>query len=144
ERMVKVYPGFLQVRKYELLAIHNRLHELGIKKIRKIGHNMEFEQVREYVPGDDIRTLNWKATARHATYMVNQYQDEKSQQVYCLIDKGRVMQMPFEGMTLLDYAINSTLIFSNVAIKKDDKAGYLTFTNRIGNFLPADKRKNQM
>lgn len=144
ERTVKVYPGFLQVRKYELLAIHNRLHELGIKKIRKIGHNLEFEQVREYVPGDDIRTLNWKATARYNTYMVNQYQDEKSQQVYCLVDKGRVMQMPFEGMTLLDYAINSTLVFSNVAIKKDDKAGYATFSNKIGNFVPAEKKKNQM
>lgn len=144
EKMVKVYPSFLQVRKYELLAIHNRLHELGIKKIRKIGHNIEFEQVREYVAGDDIRTINWKATARHNNYMVNQYQDEKSQQVYCLIDKGRVMQMPFEGMTLLDYAINSSLIFSNVAIKKDDKAGYITFSNKIGNLVAASKKKNQM
>ena len=76
--------------------------------------------------------------------MVNLYQDEKSQNVYSLIDKGRMMQMPFEGMSLLDYAINSSLVLSNIAIKKDDKAGVMTFEKAFDGFLPAAKRRNQM
>ncbi len=143
-KLVPVYPSFLQMRKYELLAIHNRLTEVGVKKIRKIGHNQEFEMIREYVGGDDIRTLNWKATARRSRLMVNQYQDERSQQVYCLIDKGRVMQMPFQEMSLLDYAINASLVISNIAIKKYDKAGLITFSDRIGNMVPASRKNNQI
>lgn len=143
-KMVPVYPSYLQMRKYELFAISNRLTEIGIKKIRKIGHNREFDQIKEYVSGDDLRTLNWKATARKGALMVNTYQDEKSQQLYSVIDKGRAMKMPFEGMTLLDYAINASLVISNIAIKKDDKAGLITFSNRIGTILKADKKSTQM
>ena len=143
-KLVPVYPSYIQMRKYELMAISHRLTEVGIKKIRRIGHNQEFELIKEYVSGDDFRTVNWKATARKTRLMVNQYQDERSQQVYSLIDKGRVMQMPFNGMSLLDYAINATLVISNIAIKKSDKAGLITFQDRIGNMLPAGRLNNQM
>lgn len=142
--MVPVFPSYIQMRKYELLAISNRLTETGIKKIRRIGHNLEFEQIKKYVAGDDIRTINWKATARKNDLMVNHYQDERMQQVYCLIDKGRVMQMPFKGLSLLDYAINSSLVISNIAIKKSDKAGLITFQDKINTFLPASRVNNQM
>ncbi|RYZ76381.1 MAG: DUF58 domain-containing protein, partial [Proteobacteria bacterium] len=103
---VAVYPSFLQMRKYELMAISNRLTEAGIKKIRKIGRALEFDQIRDYVTGDDVRTLNWKATARKNQLMVNQYQDEKSQQVYSIIDKGRVMQMPFSKKGILTFGLD--------------------------------------
>jgi uncharacterized protein (DUF58 family) len=132
------------MRKYELMAISNRLTEAGIKKIRRIGQNMEFELIKEYVRGDDFRTINWKATARKNHPMVNHYQDERSQQVYSLIDKGRVMQMPFNGLSLLDYAINATLVISNIAIKKSDKAGLLTFQDKIGSMVAAGKQSKQM
>ncbi len=144
DKMVPVYPSYIQMRKYELMAIHHRLTETGIKKIRRIGQNQEFELIKEYVSGDDFRTVNWKATARKSRLMVNQFQDERSQQVYSLIDKGRVMQMPFDGMSLLDYAINATLVISNIAIKKSDKAGLITFQDRIGSLLPAARLNNQM
>lgn len=144
DKIVPVYPSYLQMRKYELLAIHNRLTEVGIKKIRKIGNNQEFELIKEYVQGDDIRTINWKATARRSSLMVNHYQDERSQQVYSLIDKGRVMQLPFNGLSLLDYAINTSLVISNIAIKKYDKAGLITFQDKIGTMLPAGRKNNQM
>jgi uncharacterized protein (DUF58 family) len=144
ERMVPVYPSYIQMRKYEMMAISNNLVNQGVKKIRRIGHNLEFEQIKEYVPGDDFRTVNWKATARSGQLMVNNYQDEKSQQVYCLIDKSRVMRMPFEGMTLLDYAINASLVISNIAIRKDDKAGLITFQDKVSSVLPASKRNKQM
>ena len=84
EQMVKVYPSFVQMKKYDFLAIDNRLSHIGLKKIRKIGHTMEFEQIKEYVVGDDVRTVNWKATAKHARLMVNQFQDEKMQPVTVL------------------------------------------------------------
>ncbi|HMG10959.1 MAG TPA: DUF58 domain-containing protein [Mucilaginibacter sp.] len=135
-----VYPSFLEMRKYELMAISNRLTDIGIKKIRRIGHSLEFEQVKTYVAGDDYRTINWKATARQGNLMVNSYTDEKSQQVYCVIDKSRAMKMPFEGLSLLDYAINASLVLSNVALLKEDKAGLITISEKLGAVVPADRR----
>ncbi|NVO29849.1 DUF58 domain-containing protein [Hymenobacter lapidiphilus] len=150
-RMVPVYPSFLQMRQYELLAASNRLTEVGVKRIRRVGQSLEFDQIRPYVPGDDPRRINWKATARRATtpeatdaLAVNHYQDERAQQVYCLIDKGRVMRMPFEGLSLLDYAINATLVVSNIALRKHDKAGLITFSHQPGAMVPADRRSGQL
>jgi uncharacterized protein (DUF58 family) len=139
-----VYPSFLQMRKYELMAISNRLNEVGIKKIRRLGHSLEFEQVKTYVPGDDYRTINWKATARQGNLMTNSYTDEKSQQVYCVIDKSRAMKMPFDGLSLLDYAINASLVLSNIAMLKEDKAGLITVAEKIGAVIPAERRHVQM
>ena len=144
DKSIPVYPSYIQMQKYELFAISNRLSDVGIKRIRRIGHSTEFEQIKEYVIGDDYRTINWKATARKNELMVNNYQDEKSQQVYNVIDMGRTMKMPFNGMSLLDYAINTSLVISNVALHKDDKAGVVTFSNKIGNILPAENRSIQM
>lgn len=144
QRKVPVYPSYIQMRKYQLMAIHNRLSEIGVKKLRRIGHSIEFEQIKEYVGGDDYRTVNWKATARRGQLMVNHYTDEKSQQVYCVIDKGRAMKMPFEGLSLLDYAINASLVLLNVALMKQDRAGLITFSEKIGSMLPAEKKPTQM
>jgi uncharacterized protein (DUF58 family) len=140
---VPVYPSFLQLRKYELLSQTTIQTEHGNKRMRKIGHSMEFEQIKEYVRGDDIRTINWKATARKGGLMVNNYTDEKSQQVYCIIDKGRLMKMPFNELTLLDYAINSTLVLSNVCLQKQDRVGVMTFANKMGALIAADKKPIQ-
>ena len=142
--MVPTYPSFIQLRKYDLMAISNNLHQYGIKKVRRLGHTMEFEQIKEYVMGDDLRTINWKATAKKNALMVNQFQDEKSQPVYSVIDKGRVMKMPFEGLSLVDYAINAALVISNVALKKQDKAGMFTFSKKVENIVVAERRTSQM
>lgn len=143
-KIVPVYPSYVQMKKYELMAISDRLTEAGVKRIRRIGHSMEFEHIKEYVRGDDYRTINWKATARKANLMVNHFEDEKSQQVYSAIDIGRVMKMPFEGMSLLDYAINSSLVISSIAMHKKDKAGIITFSNKVSNILPAEHQARQM
>ncbi len=142
--MVPTYPSYIQLRKYDLMAFSNNLFQYGVKKIRRIGHTIEFEQIKEYVQGDDIRTLNWKATAKKNSLMVNQFQDEKSQSVYMVIDKGRVMKMPFNQLSLLDYAINATLVLSNVILKKHDKAGMFTFSKKVENRVMAEKRSSQM
>ncbi|MFX0557642.1 DUF58 domain-containing protein [Maribacter sp. CXY002] len=137
DQMVPVYPSIIQMQQYDFLAISNRLSMLGLKKIRRIGHTQEFEQIKEYVQGDDVRTLNWKATAKQNQLMVNQYQDEKSQPVYSIIDTGRVMKMPFNDLKLLDYAINSCLAFSNIALKRNDKTGLIGFSKAINSYVPA-------
>ena len=144
EKIIKVYPSYVQVRRFQLLAVSNRLQEVGVKRIRRLGHSMEFEQIKEYVRGDDYRTINWKATARKTDLMVNSYTDQRSQQIYCIINKGRVMKMPFGGMTLLDHAINAALVLSNVALIKHDKAGLITFAENLDSFLTADKKPTQM
>ncbi|MCS7014332.1 MAG: DUF58 domain-containing protein [Chloroherpetonaceae bacterium] len=138
--MVPTYPSFLQMRRYELLSLSARATELGIKRLRRLGHTLEFERIKPYAIGDDIRSINWKATARRGDLMVNQYQDERSQPIYSLIDMGRMMKMPFEGLTLLDYAINASLAISNIALKKQDRAGLITFSNRIHSIIPAERQ----
>jgi uncharacterized protein (DUF58 family) len=143
-RVIPVYPSFIQMKKYELMALSDRLTETGVKRIRRIGHSMEFEHIKDYVRGDDYRTINWKATARKSNLMVNHFEDEKSQQVYSVIDAGRVMKMPFEGMSLLDYAINASLVISNIAINKKDKAGIITFSGKVTSILPADRQARQI
>ena len=137
---VSVYPSFQRLHQYELMAISQNLQEPGIKRIRRIGHNTEFEHIRDYLRGDDYRTVNWRATARLSRPMVNVYQDERSQQVFAVIDKGRVMQQAFLGMTLLDYAINASLALSYVAMRKEDRAGLLTFADHLDTFVAADRR----
>lgn len=144
DQLVKVYPSFIQMKKYAFLAIDNKLSQYGLKKIRRIGHTLEFEQIKDYVRGDDARTINWKATAKRGSIMVNQFQDEKAQPIYSLIDASRTMKMPFEGLTLLDHAINSTLAFSNVALKKGDKTGMITFSHTILNHLAASSKKTHL
>jgi uncharacterized protein (DUF58 family) len=144
DKMVAVYPSYVQMKKYEFLAISNKLHTVGVKKIRRIGHTLEFEQIKNYVAGDDVRTINWKATAKKGALMLNQYQDEKSQPIYSIIDTGRVMKMPFNQLKLLDYAINATLAFSNIALLKNDKAGMLTFSKSVNDMVLASKKKTNL
>lgn len=142
--LVQVVPSIIQMKKYELMAFASISTFSGIKKIRKIGHSYEFEQIKNYTQGDDMRSVNWKATSRRNALMVNQYQDERSQQVYMIIDKSRNMHMPFNGLSLLDYAVNTSLVLSNIALKKHDKTGLITFSNRIGTTLPAEKGSKQL
>jgi uncharacterized protein (DUF58 family) len=143
-QMVKTYPGFLKLREFDLFSIKHLSHYHGIKKIRRIGNSFEFEQIKKYVQGDNIKDINWKATAKKNKLMVNQFQDEKAQQVYSIIDKGRVMKMPFEDLTLLDHAVNASLVISNVVLGKQDKAGVFSFSKRTDNFVVAERRNSQM
>ncbi len=141
---VKVYPSYLKLRQYELAAVSNQLTEVGQKRVRKIGNSLEFDTIRSYVFGDDPRHINWKATAKRNALQVNHYVDEKSQNIYCLIDKGRAMKMPFGGMTLLDYAINASLVLSYIALSKGDRAGLLTFEDQPSNLVKASSNSNQI
>lgn len=142
--MMECYPSFIRLRQFELMAIHNRLNELGVKRIRRIGVSNEFEQIKDYVSGDDVRKINWKATARSNKLMLNHYRDERSQHVYCLLDMGRVMKMPFEGLKLIDYAINASLVISHVAWNKEDKPGVIGFSDNVNFKIKSDNKGNQL
>jgi uncharacterized protein (DUF58 family) len=142
--MVPVYPSIIQMKKFELLAFARISTFEGIKKVRRLGHSYEFEKIRQYAQGDDMRSINWKATGRRNLLMVNQYEDERSQQVYSIIDKSRSMHMPFNGLSLLDYAVNTSLVISNIALQKYDKTGLITFSHRIGTTLPSDRSELQL
>ena len=144
EQEVAVYPSFMMMHRYELMAYGNYHPENGAIRTRALGGNMAFEQIKPYVVGDDPRTVNWKATAKHNHLMVNTYTEERSQQIYCLVDKGRTMQSPFNGMTMLDHAINTVLTLSNVILKKGDRAGLITFSNTSRNCVRADNRMGQL
>lgn len=141
---VAVFPSIKEMKKFELFSSQNVHQFYGIKKMRRLGHSYEFEQIKNYQQGDDIRSINWKATGHHNKLMVNQYEDEKSQQIYTILDKSRSMKMPFKGMTLLDYSINTCLSISKVALQKEDKAGLITFSNQLETFVAADNKRHQI
>lgn len=140
----KVYPSFAIIRNTQLLSAENKSRELGVKNVRRVGQSSEFENIKEYVKGDDYRTINWKASARKHQLMCNVYGDEQSQQIYNIIDKGKGMQQAFNGMTLLDYSINAAVALSYVAISHNDKAGLITFEKNVSTHLPADKKSRQI
>jgi len=143
EETVPVYPSILQMQQFTLQA-KTTVPATGRKRMRRLAKSYEFDQIKEYVVGDDFRSINWKATGRRNTLMVNQYEDERAQRVFCCIDKGRTMLMPFKGLSLLDYAINATLALSNVILTREDRAGLLTFADKIGTVLPADAKPDQL
>lgn len=140
---IAVYPSFIAMQKAEILAIAGKQAGEN-RQVRVASVSTTFDQIKTYVPGDDPRTVNWKATAKCNRLMVNSFMEERSQQVYCLVDKGRTMQAPFHGMTVLDYAINATLALSNIILKKGDRAGLLTFSNKVGTLVKAEHRSTQL
>lgn len=144
KQVVPVYPSLIQMQKYAFLAVSKFAAQFGIKRVRRIGQSKEFEHIKDYTRGDDIRAINWKATARRNNLMVNHYEDEKSQPLLCIIDKGRAMRLTFEKLSLLDYAINSTLALSNIALQKSDKVGLLTFSDRLGTYIPPENSAVQL
>lgn len=144
EDTIAVMPSVFQMRQQELLAMRNLNIGNGENKTRFLGKSYEFDQVKSYVRGDDPRNINWKATSKTRSLMVNHFEDERSQQVYSIIDKGRNMKMPFDGLTLFDYAVNATLAFSNIVLKKHDKAGLVSFSEQIDQVVTADWSPRQL
>jgi uncharacterized protein (DUF58 family) len=143
ETKIPVYPSILEMKKFELKAF-DKVATTGLRRLRRIGTSSEFDQIKNYVKGDDYTSINWKATSRRNALMVNHYEDEKSQSIYSVIDKSRIMKMPFNGLSLLDYAINTSLVISNIALKKQDKAGLISFSERINTTLRAENTRSQL
>ncbi len=140
---VKVYPNLLDVRMYDLLLRKNRLQEIGLRTTRMFGEGTEFERLREYLPDDDYRRINWKATARRGRPVTVQYQTERSQTVIAVLDTGRMMQTPVADIAKLDYAVNAVLFLGYVATGKGDRVGVMSFADDIGHYLAPRQGRGQ-
>ena len=137
-----VYPSIIQMRRYAFLAATNRLTEAGVRPVRRRGHAHEFDRLRDYAPGDDVRRINWKATARRqgrpgGGLVTNEYHDERQQPLYAALDMGRAMREAFDGLTLLDHSVNAALALLNVALIRGDKAGLFAFGKTVESVVPA-------
>ena len=132
---VKVYPNMLDVRRYDLLLKRNRLQEVGLRHTRMFGQGNEFERLREYLSDDEYRRINWKATARRNRPITVEYQTERSQNIMCVMDVGRMMQSPVAEIAKLDYVVNAVLLLGYVATGMGDKVGMMTFADDVGYYL---------
>jgi uncharacterized protein (DUF58 family) len=143
ETAVKVYPNLLNVRQYELLLRRNRLQELGLRHTRQFGDGTEFERLREYMPDDEYRRIDWKATARRHRPVTIDYQSERSQNVIAVLDTGRMKQSPVANIAKLDYVINAVLFLAYVAAGKGDKVRMMTFADNVGQYLAPRQGRGQ-
>ncbi|MCL2203340.1 MAG: DUF58 domain-containing protein [Defluviitaleaceae bacterium] len=128
---LKVYPNVRDLSKFRLMMQKSRLLPQGDKVLRQFGNGSEFESLRAYVEGDDYRKINWPATAREGKFIVNQYQIERNQPVYILLDTARPMSYSVGGYKKLDYAINAALILSDIVNQQNDQAGLMAFDARV-------------
>ncbi|MCL2841496.1 MAG: DUF58 domain-containing protein [Defluviitaleaceae bacterium] len=143
----KVYPNIKDLSKFRLMVQKNRLLPIGDKNIRHYGLGAEFESLRTYVEGDDYRKINWQASARENRLIVNQYQIERNQPVYILLDIGRPMSYSVNGFKKLDYAINAALILSDIVNQQGDKAGLLVYDSEVRTHIAPGQgagHRNQM
>jgi len=143
EERVKVYPNLLDIRRYDLLLHRNRLQEMGLRHTRMFGEGTEFERLREYLPDDEYRRINWKATARRAKPVTVEYQTERSQNIVTVMDTGRMMQSPVDEIAKLDYVVNAVLFLAYVATGKGDRLGMMTFADDVQHYLSPHQGRGQ-
>lgn len=141
---LNVYPDMKQLADYALLARTNRLSLIGVRKTRRIGQDSEFERLRDYTRDDNHRHIDWRSTARRNKLTVRQFQNDQSQRVIFLLDCGRMMTNERDGYSLLDHALNSTLMMAYVALSQGDAVGMLCFSDKIHSYIPPRGGSSQM
>lgn len=139
---IAVYPNLIEVQKYDLLARRGQLAEMGLRRARQLGRGGEFESMRDYVPNDDFRRINWKATARRHRPITTLYETERSQRLVVALDLGRLMLTRVGDLSRLDYAVNAAVLLSHVALARGDRVGLLAFGERVASYArPARGRR---
>jgi uncharacterized protein (DUF58 family) len=133
---VRVYPSLRGPRRYELALRRGALHSVGVRSVRRSGGAGEFEQLREYVPGDALRDFEWKASAKRLRPITRVHGQEQSQSVLIAIDSGRMMATPLDELTKLDHAIHAALLLAWVALRAGDRVGLIVFAEQVSRFLP--------
>ncbi len=131
EKKVKVYPDIRAVRRFDLLARKNRLSEMGLKLWRLRGREGEFERLREYRREDELKHIDWKATAKYQRLISREYTVERNQNIAFLLDCGRSMSNETDGISHLDRGLNAALILSYIALGQGDYVSLLAFSNRL-------------
>ncbi len=149
KQTVFVYPNIKQLSDYALLARTNRLALIGVRKMRTIGGDTDFERLRDYQSDDPIQRIDWKASARRDELIVRDYQPNQSQSIMLMIDAGRMMVTKNEGSdkhqyTMLDHAINASLLLAYVAIKQGDRVGLIAYADGIKRFVPCAGGEKQI
>lgn len=124
---VRVLPNFRPLLKYSWLALDNRLEEMGIRVQRRRGEGLEFNQLRDYRPGDSQRQIDWKATCRRQKLISREYQDERDQRLVLLLDCGRRMRAQDGPISHFDQVLNAALLLTHAAVRKGDAVGLATF-----------------
>lgn len=141
---VRVYPDVRQIRQYDMLARQNRTAQVGLRRVRQIGPGSEFERLRDYAPDDELRRVDWKATARRGALMTREYNVERTQTVVLALDLGRTMASRLEVMTKADYAVNACVLLSYVAAQADDHVGLFAFAEQPQRFVRPEKGRAQV
>jgi len=140
---VAVYPNLQDVRKYDLLGRRNRLEQMGLRRLRIRGRSLEFDSLRDYVVGDELRHIHWKASAKRGKLVTKEFDIERSQHVMIALDLGRTMASRLDNLTKLDHAINACLLLTHVASFSDDHVGVMGFADEIVGYLPPTKGRRQ-
>jgi uncharacterized protein (DUF58 family) len=133
---VRVYPNFRLAARMELLGRRAHLLRTGLHALRRRGEGRTFESLRDYVQGDEFRHIDWKATARRQKPMVREFELERHQNVFLMVDAGRMMTAQIGESTKLDCAVNAALLMAHAAIGQGDKVGLLVFADEIQTYLP--------
>ena len=141
---LNVYPDMKQLTDYALLARTNRLSLIGVRRTRRVGQDSDFERLRDYTRDDNFRHIDWRSTARRNKLTVRQFQSDQSQRVVFLLDCGRMMTNTHNGYTLLDHALNSSLMLAYVALHQGDSVGMLCFSDSVHAYIPPRGGRSQM
>ena len=130
-----VFPPLVSLRLRASVAQALRRRDAGMKPIRRLGEGRFFESLREWVPGDDLRHIDWKATARRRKVITRQYEEERRQQLLLVIDTGRLMTADVGGVARLDYAVQAALELAYAAVQHDDNVGVMTFADGVKHYV---------
>lgn len=142
--VVRVYPNFRQAKQIELYAHRHRALLVGAKRVRFRGHGREFESLRDFVIGDEMRHIAWTATARRGKLVTRQYQVERHQNLMIMLDTGRMMKAQVDRHSKLDHAINAALSLAYVALTGGDNVGLLVFGRQVKRYIPPRHRPDQL
>lgn len=141
---VRVYPNLFKDATLELTAHRGRLQMAGVRAMRIQGVGREFESLRDYQQDDELRRIDWKATARRGKLISRQYETERSQNLFLLFDVGRTIVADIDGVPKLDYALNAGLLLAYVALQSEDRVGAVVFSDKVHSFLPPRRGNTQL
>lgn len=141
---VKIYPNIQQTHQGQLGSQQMRMRQIGIRKARVRGAGKEFESLRDYLPDDELRTVDWKASARRGNLVTREYDVERSQQIMLVLDLGRTMASHLDYMTKLDHAINASVLLTYISQQSQDRVGVMAFADEVVKFTPPGKNFSQL
>lgn len=141
---VKVFPNLLQTKQQQLLTRRQRTRLMGLRAMRLRGQGTEFESLREYLPDDELRRVDWKASARRHALVTREYDIERNQQIMLVLDMGRAMASHLDYMTKLDHAINAAVLLTYVSAQAQDRVGVMAFAEEVVAFMPPGKGAGQL